>query len=249
MSEQITEQLRKNKPSLRKPILVAGIVGLLFITVLVFSLFEKPESDPASEVVIRREAAKLFNRDHGDMTQEDFAQIHSITLGEGLYASAANQIELCDIKFLENFTGLEWLCLGKISYPVNKIPKSMILLDKIGIIDIREKYILDLSPLGNLNKLRTLNIVNMSVKNIEPLSSLTNLENLFIVNTNIRSIEPLRNSVNLQELIINGSDISDLRPLMGLKKLKILNIKSCKNINNEQVEDLQKVLPDLRIQR
>ena len=230
--------------------LAAGFMLLLIIFVLVFILVQQEQkADPASEALIRQEAAKLLYKNPHDMTDEDFSQIHSFTLGDNMYASIANPIALCDIKLLEKFTGLEWLCLGDIGYPGDKIPKWMIMLAKLGLYDLKKKFVLDLSPLRNLKNLRTLNIYNTPIKDTKPLSSLTNLRILFIVNSNISSIEPLKNSVNLQELLINKSEISDLRPLIGLKNLRRLNIKSCKNITNKQIEDLQKVLPDLLIQR
>ncbi|MBN2589985.1 MAG: hypothetical protein JXA96_08980 [Sedimentisphaerales bacterium] len=204
MNESLKEQNNKKKP-LRKYILTAEIVVLLIISALVFSLFQpEPKPDPASEALIRQEAAKNFDKNPNDMTDEDFAQIHSFTLGENMYASMANPIELCDIKLLEKFTGLEWLSLGKISYPRDKIPLWMIMLAKFGIYDLNEKYVLDLSPLKNLDNLLTLIICNMPIKSIKPLSSLTNLQILFIVNT---------------------------------------------NITDEQVEELQKALPELEIRQ
>ena len=241
----------QKKPSRRKYVIAVCIIVLLIIAGLVFSLLQEPklEPDPASEVLIRQVASKMLHKDTNDMTDEDFAQIKSFTLGEHMYASVANPIELCDIKLLEKFTGMEWLYLGRISYPRDKISKCMIVLAKFGVIDLKEKFVLDLRPLENLDNLRTLNIFNTPIKSIKPLSSLTNLQSLFIINSKINSVEALKNSVNLQELIINGSEISDLRPLTGLKNLKRLNIKDCKNIKDKQVEDLQKALPYLQIQR
>ena len=68
-------------------------------------------------------------------------------------------------------------------------------------------------------------------------------------NTDVSNIEPLKKLTNLQELIIDGSEVSDLRALMGLKNLKRLHIGDCKNITDQQVEELQKALPNLKIQR
>ena len=54
---------------------------------------------------------------------------------------------------------------------------------------------------------------------------------------------------NLEILDLQVTLISDLEPLKKLTNLKTLYIKDCPNIIDEQVEDLQKALPNLQIDR
>lgn len=53
----------------------------------------------------------------------------------------------------------------------------------------------------------------------------------------------------MKNLVIANTQIVNLEPLMGLKNLKNLFIENCPNITDEQVEELQKALPNLNITR
>jgi len=112
----------------------------------------------------------------------------------------------------------------------------------------------DLEPLKGLTKLRTLSIINTKVSDLEPLKELTNLQALDVSYTHIPSLEPLKELTNLEWLEMNNSwfkinktKISNLEPLKELKNLQRLIITNCPDITDQQVEDLQKALPDLKI--
>jgi hypothetical protein len=254
INEPVKEQQNKKKPFMRKYIIAAGFILLfIFVALVLISLNCEPKSDPASEAIIRNKVARIiFNstgveKDPNNLTDEDFKQMDVFALGHSI--GGVKSGEIADIKLLERFTEMKEFTLGNVTYPKDKIPEWMIVLEKFGVFDLKEKFALDLSPLRNMTNLQELFIIETSVKNINVLSSLTNLKLLFLSNSNISNLEPLKNLVNLQELIINGSEISDLRPLMGLKNLKRLNIISCKNINDKQIDDLQQALPELKIRR
>ncbi len=136
-------------------------------------------------------------------------------------------IELSDIKLIEKFTNLQKLGLADIRFPKKEIPKWMNILAKFGIFDLKKKFTIDLRPLKNLHQLKLLTIQSTLVSNLEQLKSLTNLEILNLVDIRI----------------------SSLRPLMGLKNLRELSIRNCENIADQEIEDLQKALPNLRIER
>ena len=61
-------------------------------------------------------------------------------------------------------------------------------------------------------------------------------------------LEPLEKLYSLEEIHLRGP-IKNLEPLKNLKELKSLLIADCKNITDEQIEDIQKALPDLEAER
>ena len=78
---------------------------------------------------------------------------------------------------------------------------------------------------------------------------MTNLVTLYSDSTQISDLECLRGLTNLKNLVIAHTQVVNLEPLMGLKNLKNLIIENCPNITDDQVEELQKVLPNLNITR
>ncbi|MBN2590402.1 MAG: hypothetical protein JXA96_11115 [Sedimentisphaerales bacterium] len=180
-------------------------------------------------------------------------------------------LELTDIKIFEKFTNLQSLHLNNIAYPDRNIPKWMKFATKFGFIDLADRFSIDLNPLKKLHSLHTLTFGQVPVKNIKPLSSLTNLETLCLDSTEVCDLGPIKNLTklkflhvghteisdleaikgltNLEKLIITGTKISDLEPVKSLPNLQRLWLEMCDNITDEQVEDLQKALPNLKITR
>jgi hypothetical protein len=246
-----TTQNNEKKPSRRKYTLAAAASLLLIFAALVFILAtQESNPDPESEAIIRELVSiNLYYKTQMEidpnisimdlvrkqklainpnkLTDEDFLKIEGFSLGEPFPSMGHMNasMELCDIKLLKKFTNLKNFHIGSIRYPSNKIPRWMSLLAKLGIFNLEDRFALDLSPLKKLNKLENMIIYDTTVKNFKILENLTNLRELSLVNTNI----------------------SDLEPLKELKNLKTLHIIDCKKITDEQVEDLQKALPELKI--
>jgi hypothetical protein len=272
--ETLQTQTDKKKPSHRIYIITAVIILLCVVAGFAYRAAtwspENSESQKASEDKIRS-AAFRFPENEPDNPDDEFANVTKLILGENNYSSESFVTELSDIKLLEKFTNLELLSLGRIIYPRNDIPKWMILLAKLGIFDVDRRFALDLSPIEKLQNLKMLTIRNTVVKSIKPLSSLVNLQTLELPRTSINNMEPLKNLVNLKRLIINETTVSDLKPIKkfknleyldisytqvnnlepikGLTNLQTLYIQNCPNITDQQVEDLQKALPNLKIER
>ena len=167
---------KSKKASRRRYLFIAGLFVLLILAGLTFSFFRwEPKPDPDSEMKIRKEVSRIiFNttnitKEPNNLTNEDFETINRLTLGypDALIAHTTSSDELCDIVFLEEFTNLQYLCLGKIKYPSNKIPKWMSLLEKTGILKLKDRYSLDLTPLKKLNNLDILIIHDTSVSNFK----------------------------------------------------------------------------------
>ncbi len=268
------EQNVNYKKSLRRKYIITAGIFLLFITpVFIFILLsQNPKPDPASERIIRESIAKQLNKDPNELTNEDFAKLSTLLLFPMNWPqNNSEHIYLSDIIIIEKCINLSELDLVSVTYPKEKIPEWMKILDRIGVINLKDKIFIDLTPLANLTNLRilsfygseinnieplakltnlvTLELNNTNVSNLEPLSKLTNLETLELVNIQILNIEPLKNLNNLRILSLYGTQISDLGPLEGLNSLELLDIRNCPNITVQEVEDMQKTLPNLEIRR
>lgn len=262
------------KINLPKNKILVIFLFLLIIAALVFIfLTQEQKPDPASEKIFREAAAKQLNKDPNELTDEDFAKITKLTIwGLEYYGRPdENPYKLSNIKPLEKFTNLQELYLSGIVFPQKDIPRWMKILAKFGILDLDERFTIDLSPLAKLRNLERLEISYSPIKNIKPLKGLTNLrklrlmftyvcdikpishlENLQDLNlgrTHVSNIKPIKGLKKLQELWLYGTPVSDLEPLKGLINLETLGLKDCKNIKEEQVEDLEKALPELEISR
>jgi Leucine-rich repeat (LRR) protein len=84
--------------------------------------------------------------------------------------------------------------------------------------------LLDPSPLANLTKLSTLNISYIKARDYKFLQKLSYLESLNLTRTNIADISSLANLKNLRELDLRDTKVTD-----------------------EQIRELQKALPELKI--
>ena len=125
----------------------------------------------------------------------------------------------------------------------NLKPLSFLNLDACtnlqNIEDIREmKNLIDLN-LARCEKL----------KNLNPLSSLSDLVSLELSGClALTDISGLRDLKKLKELNLTQCDhIKDVSCLFELTSLELLNISQCKRINKQQVLELKKKLPKLKI--
>jgi Leucine-rich repeat (LRR) protein len=193
-----------------------------------------------SETLILKEAGWLLGKEPNKITNDDFKRINFIIIGDSHADSGVdydqgsiirlrdfNTNTLSDIKVLEKFTNLERLYLQSIRWPDNKIPKWMKFLAKYGILNLDKRFKIDLKPIEKLQKLHHFGIIDTPVSNFESVKNLTNLKSLTLYSTNV----------------------SDLEPLKKLTNLKSLFIRKCPNITDRQVEELQKMLPNLKIIR
>ena len=234
--------------------LIAAVVILLFITyalaLIVISHMQKP--DPVNQAYFRQKAAKILRKDPNELTEEDFTKIIELSCVDTI---KTNQIwvtkinQLSDIKTIEKFTNLEELDLRMMYPPEHRFPKWMNFLSKSGIYDYNKRFTLDLRPLGKLTKLREIHLGGSSIKHIKPLANLSNLEYLRLMDTPVCDLKPISKLPNLECLDIKNTEIEDLEPIKGLVKLKLFYISNCKNISDKELDDLQKALPKLKIEK
>ena len=219
-------QNNNKKPSRRKKIIAGGLL-FIFAAYLYTVLTYEPKSDPESEKIIRQIAASQLNKDPNELTDKDFAQITEFDLSEYRIWPRNPLISVSDIILLEKFTNLHTLNLAGLKLTQKAAPKWMTILAKLRLYDLSKRLFIDLRPIRKLRKLENLNLSTSQVVNIQPIKRLKNLRHL-----------------NLQ-----AAQVSDLKPIKGLKNLKSLYMRGCKNIKDDQVEELQKALPNLEITR
>ena len=104
----------------------------------------------------------------------------------------------------------------------------------------------NLGPIANLTNLKELKLRKLPAKNLKPLGNLKNLKILWLYEMPVSDIEPLGNLTKLEEIRMYDVDIRNLDVLFNLKNLKVLWLLSVP-VDTEQVEKLQKALPDLEV--
>lgn len=108
----------------------------------------------------------------------------------------------------------------------------------------------DLSALGSLSKLETLDLLFTSVgdRDISALGSLSNLKTLYLQNAQVTDWSPLGSLTQLESLSLPGAGITDLSvlPLASLTSLKSLNLSLNGFTALTGVENLS-MLTDLKI--
>lgn len=116
---------------------------------------------------------------------------------------------------------------------------------------IKAKYVRNFPALAELTNMKHLEIETdfTNYNDMQSVSSLINLEYLGLkISTYWTYISPLENLINLQGLDLSGAHISDpnsLKKLTGLKSLKVINT----SLTAEQIDELQKALPNLKIEK
>lgn len=260
--------IRSKIAKTKRSILIACLVLLLVIAFLFFNLLKQnPKSDPTSDKLIIDAAAEMLNMDTGYFIENGyFDEVYHLNLShmpiivpknsvspKYVFVSKGNIIkpifglvEISNIRYIEKFPNLESVDL-KICFPKKNIPVWMMRLSKLGIFDINKKFSIDLKPLAKLHRLRMIDLAGSQIKDIEPLEGLNELEILIISYTQVNDIKPVRKLTKLKTLDISSTEVSNLEFLRNLDHLQKLELRNCKKITNEQIEELQKALPNLEI--
>ena len=120
-----------------------------------------------------------------------------------------------------------------------------------GLTDLQELNLTvtpvrDVSPLVGLTNLRLLYLENTQVSDVSALAGLTKLEALDLDHTHVSDVSALAELTKLEVLNLIFTKVSDVSALVGLTNLRLLNLYGTK-VPAEQVEELQKALPQLKI--
>lgn len=126
--------------------------------------------------------------------------------------------------------------------------QSLAKLSHLKHLWINSTEVCDVSPLSRLKHLEILELSFTKVSDLSPLSELTALRVLNLEYTPVSDLSPIVNFTELHELYIYRTHIQDLTPLVGMKHLDALNVTGLP-VTREQVEVLQRSLPDCKIER
>ena len=174
-----------------------------------------------------RPGRKSFNLDRfGKLKQLESLTIHGFLLE--------------NVDALANLRNLESLTLE--NYPV-------LLTNRIFTTVKYPEEPVDMSPLGNLTKLKYLKIADIIATDYGFLKKLPRLKELeLIVGKQIGDMNDLAGLTNLEYLDITGieaEDISVLKKLTGLKSLKL----RASLLSDNEIAELKEALPGLKIEK
>jgi Leucine-rich repeat (LRR) protein len=192
----------------------------------------------------------------------DIKTLENLTNLQTLSLSGSKIINIAPIANLKNLTKLSLYCrnsdikplenmenLQELHIPFNKHLNNiepLANLTNLITLDLGSTNVSNIKALENLVNLQKLNLAGTKVSDINSLGNLRNLTHLFLTSTQVSNIEPLINLTYLQELSLSGSNVSDISVLANLPKLQKLNFSNTK-VSDEQVAELKKALPNLKI--
>jgi len=242
------------------PWVALGATGLLVILMLNVSnqylaRFQKPYSfeavsEPTIEII---EAPIVLDIDAKPALRNQVgrADIPSKSSSASLQASerdatpntSADARRLSGTQWMPD-TALRQAIRETLKIPVH-LPMTPADLQRLTVLDVRYKGIVDLTGLEHATHLQTLVLIENKIQDISPLSSLTELsfldlggnqisdlrplaaltllKSLRIWRNEIEDISPLAALVNLKSLMIENNDIKDFSPLDGLTHLAVLH--------------------------
>ena len=119
-------------------------------------------------------------------------------------------------------------------------------LKKLKRLRLDHTQVSDLAPLAELKNLEHLHFGSTEVSDLSPLAELKRLKWLRLPCTQVSDLSPLAELKNLEKLVLDDTEVSDLSPLADLQNLKILDLFNTQ-VSEEQVQELQKALPNCEI--
>ena len=235
------EVVRSN-PSRRRNIIAAVIMAVLFISIFVFVPYLFKSMYPgSSDIVIRRTAAKMLNKEPDELTNADFKQIIRLDFSGK---------KLSNIRLLRKFKNLQELNLSDLPDTAKPKPIWRAFLEKLHILKPRsytvnwsggmstgrgpgpstiitlDKNSIDLSPIRKLSDLRKLDLNLTNFENIKSLKDLDNLTELNLAGTAFSDLKQIKGLKNLQKLNLGGTQILDLELIRAHANLSQLSLSS-----------------------
>ena len=140
---------------------------VLIICVIAFVFFKSlhqlsPEPYPIDEQlnksIFRKSAARMLEKEPEDLTEDDFANLKELVISNSGFSDltllsktpnlqllSLESVTTNNLKPLAELKNLQTLDLDYVKTPKTKTPKWMVLLDKIGIMDLSLRKMIDIS--------------------------------------------------------------------------------------------------------
>ena len=151
----------------------------------------------------------------------------------------ADSVRFPDIKAI---TAIDEMDLSNNRYIQDITPLGQ--LTNLRFLNLAGTNIDDLTAIRNLTELRSLNISNTKIKDLTPLKYSSKLEKLNINNTGLLNIDVVSRMPELKTLELNSTRISDFSPIRKLNLIQKLNLSATKITNLNFIEHLS-LLTDL----
>jgi internalin A len=237
-----------------KIISIKPLAKLKELQTLEINNLDKPEYRPSDFLIkirsfLRLPAKKpIENNTIFDKMPFDISPIGRLTKLEKL---SIKNLKIKNIKSIGNIKNLQHLEFHNLYLSDNSISPLSNLTDLKYLSIYGSSYDLranNIQPLKTLVNLETLNLSELSIKDLSPLTGLKNLQILGFYRARVNNISPLANLTNLRSLSLEYTQVTDIQPIANLTNLKTLYISGTK-VSDEQVAELQKALPNVRIIR
>ncbi len=115
-------------------------------------------------------------------------------------------------------------------------------LSSINQLDLSTSQISDIRPLTTLENLTALKLINNKITDLTPLKSLTNLITLDLSYNRVTDITPLQSLENLNVLNLSYNRVTDVTPLQSLNNLNELNLSHNKITDISSLQALERLI-------
>jgi hypothetical protein len=214
------------------------------------------EKSEDSQIILRQIASEL-EKDIDKLTEDDFKKVTYLDL-TGLNISDIDALKgltnlqtlylyethVSNIDTLKNLTNLRELDLSETEVSNIDALKG---LTNLQWLDLSRTQVSNIDALKGLTNLQHLSLTETEVSNIDALKVLTNLQVLNLFGTQVSNIDALKGLTNLKYLELTRTQVSNIDALKGLTNLQKLYIIGCENIPQQQIKDLKKINPKLKI--
>jgi len=155
-----------------------------------------------------------------------------------------NHNQLTDMKELEKLTQLERLNVSN-----NRLTdvKGLEKRTELTFLNIGNNNLTDVKGIETLTQLTTLSLSDNNLTSAKSLERHTKLTILFLNNNELTGVQGLGKLTQLEMLHLGGNQLTDIQDLQILTGLKKLNLKDNPEITQEQIAELQKALPNCKI--
>jgi len=181
---------------------------------------------------------KLINLEHLLLQRNNISRISNLEPLKNLKVLNLSYNNIEKIENLESLTSLEELILTG-----NEIRT----IENLNLPNLRKLFldrnlITEISNLGELSTLETLNLSQNKISEIENLDPLSKLKNLSLSHNRIGLIKGFQNLENLISLHLNDNEISILEGVEKLSSLKVLSLSNNRIFMINNLDNLRNLL-------
>ena len=130
---------------------------------------------------------------------------------------------------------------------LTEIPNGLEKLTQLKSLFLNGNQLTDVKGLEKLTQLEWLYLGNNQLTSVKGLEKLTNLEKLNVFNNNLIDANGLEKLTQLQQVNLGINQLTDVTGLENLTQLEWLYLQANPALTKAQIDQLQKALPNCRI--